>query len=94
MSDLKLGAAKRTHSLFPNIHGRGEELQQLIRDILDPSKPHITVDALREGWPPYVHDMVFNNFIAPALGGPDVKVSTEEVKAVFNAKDLFLASIL
>jgi hypothetical protein len=73
---------------FPSLHGRGEEIRSECSLLFKDSS---ILTKWKEKFPPYMHDMVYNNYIAPLLVDG---ISEVEQKKIVRKLDMFCASII
>ena len=74
-------------SMFPDVMGNGKEIRE---DVANLFKDNSILDKWKDKFPSYLHDMVYNNFIAPMLADD---ITVEEQKKLAHRLDLFCASI-
>jgi hypothetical protein len=70
------------------LHGKGEQIREEAALLFKQSN---ILNKWKEKYPPYMHDMVYNNFIAPLLADD---ITEEEKKKIVRKLDMFCASII
>lgn len=72
---------------FPSLHGKGKEIRE---DTVKVFKDPKILEMWKKKYPSYMHDMVYNNFLAPLMAND---ITPEEQKKIVSRLDLFCASI-